>query len=133
MQQKGRLKLELIPPWPTSPGAWMAAISAAMAACVGLVLALQPVLHFRRGSGAVAPELACALGGGFCLGLGLAAILLDQPLIHLSLGACWALAATSALLGVMAGAWRSFGHWLLALAGASLAAMPLAYVLGYLD
>ncbi len=129
--------IEFAFPWPTSQGEWLAWSSAAAAALFGLAMLVAPraalaIMHFARP--AETPQAVAELrsrAAGFQLGLGLACMLLAQPLLYLALGASWGFAALGRLAGVLfdRGARRSNLVWLVVEAG--LATMPLAYVLGY--
>lgn len=116
-------------PWPSSAGNWLAFLSAAGAILLGLALVLAPLM--RPGVSSNATLLTGSLAGGFSSGLGLVAILFDQPLLYLALGAAWGFAAVA---GIIALACRRGGHaagWFLLIIQFALAFMPLAYVFGY--
>ncbi|OLP56151.1 DUF4345 domain-containing protein [Rhizobium rhizosphaerae] len=70
--------------------------------------------------------------GGFPLGLGLAAVLLAQPMVYLALGAAYALAAFGRLLAILSDDAGTLANWLLFILQLGLALAPLAYVFGFL-
>jgi hypothetical protein len=121
--------MEFVLPSPASTGAWLALVSGLAAAGIGACLVLIPLFIRLQGS---FPQLCAALAGGFALGLGLSSILLDQPMLHIALGAAWAMTAMALCLGLPRGAWRRPGHWLAAIAAAGFAAAPMAYVFGHI-
>ncbi len=99
--------MELALPVPVNAGDWLSLASAVITALLGLYMMLFP----RRALGLhdVDPEfiglpaagIARARAGGFHLGLGLAAIVLWQPLLFLALGAAWIFAAMGRFLALL--------------------------------
>lgn len=125
--------MEFIFPWPSSLGHWLAFLSAAGAVLLGLALILAPLIRrFRPSAGGDASFPAGSLAGGFSTGLGLAAILFDQPLIYLALGAAWGFAAVAAMIDLACRRGGGAGGWRLFMLQIALALMPLAYVFGYI-
>ena len=93
--------------WPVTSGEWLASLAAFAFIVVGAGLVVAPRLFMRAaGFGAsvadptATSEIRGAVGGVW-LGLGLAALLLMQPLIHLALGAGMACAVIARLIGVL--------------------------------
>ena len=90
--------------WPATAGEWLAFAGALLFVIVGgaLVVAPRPFMRLAgfgsTPSAALVSELRGALGGVW-LGLGLAALLLMQPLIHIALGSAMAFAVLARLLG----------------------------------
>lgn len=124
--------------FPTSPGEWLAFSSAAVTVLFGLFCLLFPkttlrVLRLRTGEGN--PEALSesrATMAGFYIGVGLAAILLAQPLIYLALAAGWAFTAFGRIVSMLADrGMTGFNAFSVALE-AVLAAAPALYALGYL-
>ncbi|WP_275785545.1 DUF4345 domain-containing protein [Pararhizobium gei] len=121
---------------PTETGEFLAFCAAAVTALIGLVFLFAPRLAFRalgidvregrRGGFAEARSTM----GGFHLGLGLAALLLAQPMVYLALGAAFALAAFGRILSMLSDGGNTIANWLFLAAQASLAGLPLAYVFG---
>ncbi len=68
--------------------------------------------------------------GGMHAGLGLAAILLAQPMVYLAVGAAFALAAFARILSMMSDNGATLYNWVALLVQAALAVLPLAYVFG---
>ncbi|OLP59527.1 DUF4345 domain-containing protein [Xaviernesmea oryzae] len=91
------------------------------------LLGLMP----REGRRGVYAEARSTLGG-FPLGLGLAAVLLAQPMVYLALGAAYALAAFGRLLAILSDDAGTLANWALLILQIALAVAPLAYVFGFL-
>jgi hypothetical protein len=128
--------MELAFPWPMSQGEWLAWWSAAITVLFGLVFFFAPRLTFRllrlRTSEAH-PEAvgeARATMAGFYLGVGIACLLLAQPLLYLALGLCWALTAFGRLVSILSDRGGSLYNWLSLAIALVLAALPLAYAFG---
>lgn len=123
-------------PWPYSQGEWLAWSTAAFTVLLGLTLLLAPrfglrLLGVRYGRETGATSVVRALLGGFPLGAGLTAIILAQPFIYLALGFSWAFAALGCLLSLAADGGGAVRGLLGFLATLVLAALPLAYALGF--
>jgi hypothetical protein len=69
--------------------------------------------------------------GGFHLGLGIAALLLAQPMVYLALGAAFALAAFGRILSMLSDGGSTVVNWLYLIVQIVLSALPLAYVFGF--
>jgi hypothetical protein len=121
---------------PTETGEFLAFCAALATAAIGLIFLFAPGLAFRaigldlregrRGGYAEARSVM----GGFPLGLGLAAVLLAQPMVYLALGAAFALAAFGRILSMLSDGGNTLWNWLYLAAQTVLAALPLAYVFG---
>lgn len=122
---------------PTETGEFLAFCAAVATAAIGLVFLFAPGLAFRalgldlregrRGGYAEARSVM----GGFPLGLGLAAVLLAQPMVYLALGAAFALAAFGRILSMLSDGGNTLVNWLFLSVQIALAALPLAYVFGF--
>lgn len=122
---------------PTETGEFLAFCAALATAAMGLVFLFAPGLAFRglgldlregrRGGYAEARSTM----GGFPLGLGLAAVLLAQPMVYLALGAAFALAAFGRILSMLSDGGNTLVNWLFLAFQIALAALPLAYVFGF--
>lgn len=129
--------MELAFPWPISQGEWLAWICAAMTALWGLILLLAPRIAARVLRLQAAPDHPEAVGelratlGGFHLGIGLSAILFAQPLIYLTLGLCWALAAFGRFVSMLSDDGNTFYNWIRLGIEGILGAFALGYALGF--
>ena len=122
---------------PTETGEFLAFCAAVATAAIGLVFLFAPGLAFRalgldlregrRGGYAEARSVM----GGFPLGLGLAAVLLAQPMVYLALGAAFALAAFGRILSMSSDGGNTLVNWLFLSVQIALEALPLAYVFGF--
>lgn len=123
--------------WPSSTGEWLAFSSAVVTLFFGLLLFLAPRLSLRILRLQTAPGHPEAVSeargtmAGFYLGSALAAMLLAQPLIYLVLGAGWAFTALGRLVSIVADRGLTTYNVVSVLIEAALAALPLAYALGY--
>ena len=100
----------------------------ALSHCPCVLFGLQTC---AKGGGAVIAEARSTMGG-FYLGLGLAALLLAQPMIYLALGAAFALAAFARILSMLSDSGNTARE--LVLAGCSnrcFRRCPSAYVFGF--
>lgn len=128
--------MELSFPWPTSQGEWLAWISAVVTVLLGVffLFAAGTVLKVLRLQTAPAcPQALAEVRGrmaGFYLGLGLAAILLAQPLIYMALGFSWAFTAFGRLVSMLSDGGGRFYNLVLFVAEAALAALPLLFAFG---
>lgn len=122
---------------PASTGEWLAWASAIVTILFGLASLIAPrrALHFRHLKVHPDHPQAVAEGratlAGFHLGVGFAAILLAQPFLWLALGAGWGFTALGRLISILID--RSFTgrNGLMIAVEILLAALPLAYVFGY--
>ena len=122
---------------PTETGEFLAFCAAVVTSLLGLVFLFAPGIAFRalgidqregrRGGYAEARSTM----GGFHLGLGLAALLLAQPMVYLALGAAFALAAFGRILSMLSDSGNTVVNWLYLIVQIALSALPLAYVFGF--
>jgi hypothetical protein len=128
--------MELAFPWPISQGEWLAWSAALVTVLFGLLLFFAPraglsLLRLRTAEGH--PEAVAAarsIMAGFCLGLGIACILLAQPLLYLALGLSWALAAFGRIISILSDRGNTLYNWFSFLVEIVLAALPLAFAFG---
>ncbi|MGF0539600.1 DUF4345 domain-containing protein [Agrobacterium sp. ES01] len=119
--------------FPTETGEQLAFCSAAFTILFGLILMFAPGLCLaffglqRRGNRNEGLSEARSIGG-FYAGSGLAAVLLAQDLIYLTIGAAFAMAAFARILSIMSDSANSWRNLLLLIAQVILAAFPLVYV-----
>ena len=119
-------------------GEFLAFCAAAVTSLIGLVLLFAPGIAFRalgldlregrRGGYAEARSTM----GGFHLGLGLAALLLAQPMVYLALGAAFALAAFGRILSMLSDGGNTLVNWLYVIVQLVLSALPLGDLFGCL-
>ncbi len=122
---------------PTDTGEFLAFCAAVVTSLLGLVFLFAPGMAFRalgigiregrRGGYAEARSTM----GGFHLGLGIAALLLAQPMVYLALGAAFALAAFGRILSMLSDGGSTVVNWLYLIVQIVLSALPLAYVFGF--
>jgi hypothetical protein len=128
--------MELAFPWPISQGEWLAWSSAAVTLALGLLMLFAPRTVLRLLRLQTVPEHAEAVAevratmAGFHIGVGLAAILLAQPLIYLTLGICWALTAFGRLISILSDRGGTVVNWLWLVVEMALAALALGFALG---
>lgn len=121
---------------PTETGEFLAFSAAAAAVLIGLVMLFAPRLTFRAAGIGIAEGRRGGLAearstmGGMHLGLGLGAILLAQPMVYLTVGAAFALAAFGRILSMMSDNGATLFNWAALLIQTALAILPLAYVFG---
>lgn len=124
-------------PWPMSDGEWLAWSSAAVTVLLGLLALFAPgftLRLLRLAPGERHPEAvgeARATVSGFYLGLGLACLLLAQPLLYLALGFSWAFTAFGRVVAMLSDRANTIYNWLLLVIDLALAALPLAFALGF--
>lgn len=122
---------------PIETGEFLAFCAAVVTSLLGLVFLFAPGIAFRalgidlregrRGGYAEARSTM----GGFHLGLGLAALLLAQPMVYLAMGAAFALAAFGRVLSMLSDSGNTVVNWLYLVLQVALSALPLAYVFGF--
>jgi predicted membrane channel-forming protein YqfA (hemolysin III family) len=69
---------------------------------------------------------------GFYLGVGLCAILLAQPFIYLTLGVSWLFTAFGRIISMLSDRGGTAFNWVSLVVELALAALPLAFVFGFL-
>jgi hypothetical protein len=130
--------MELAFPWPYSQGEWMAWWAALVTILFGCVLFFAPRIGLRILRLQTLPDHPEAVGearatmAGFYLGLGIACILLAQPLLYLALGLSWALTAFGRLVSILSDRGNTLYNWISLAIELILAALPLGYALGLL-
>ncbi|TYR34083.1 DUF4345 domain-containing protein [Mesorhizobium microcysteis] len=129
--------MEFAFPWPMSQGEWLAWSVAAFTLLFGLMMLFAPGLTFRLLRLQTTPNHpeavaeARATMSGFYVGVGLAAILLAQPLIYLTLGLCWALTAFGRIISMLSDDGNTIYNWLWLALEIVLAALVLSFALGF--
>jgi hypothetical protein len=92
---------------PMTPGEWVQTTGAGITALIGLALVIAPgffttLVRGRKSASFVqAATTTRAHAAGFILGFGLSALLLQQPLIYLALGASWGFSVLGQLLSLL--------------------------------
>lgn len=132
--------MEFAFPWPFSQGEWLAWTSAAVTVLFGLILFFAPRLSLRLLRLQTVPEHPEALAearatmAGFYLGLGLCCLLLgSQPFLYMALGLSWALTAFGRIVSMMSDRGGTIINWLWLVLEIVLAALPLAFALGFVS
>lgn len=99
--------MEFVFPWPVSQGEWLAWFAAVVTIFTGLSMLIMPRRVLKIPQAGMEPARSeIAVGEvraslfGFYSGIGLACILLAQPLLYLALGLCWALTAFGRLVSL---------------------------------
>lgn len=129
--------MEFAFPWPMSQGEWLAWSVAAFTLLFGLAMLFAPGLTLRllrlqpKADHPEAVAEARATMAGFYIGVGLASILLAQPLIYLTLGACWALTAFGRIVSMLSDDGNTMLNWFRLVVEIVLAGLVLAFALGF--
>lgn len=129
--------MEFAFPWPMSQGEWLAWSVAAVTFLLGLAMLFAPGLVLRLLRLQPVAEHPEAVAGsratmaGFYTGVGLAAILLAQPLIYLTLGLCWALAAFGRIVSMLSDDGNTVANWAWLVLEIAFSGLVLAYALGF--
>lgn len=128
---------------PVSTGEWAQVIVAGLTILVGLFLLVMPGIFLRMTTGVVgswgesvdrqAKIVVRAHLSGLILGLGVAVLLLQQPLLYLALGISWGFASFSQLISMLLDRNYSISNFVLIIAKSSVAAVSVLAVLGYFD
>jgi cytochrome c biogenesis protein CcdA len=131
--------MEFAFPWPVTQGEWLAWSSAAVTVLLGLMFFFAPRLSFkalRLQTTEKHPEAVAegrATMSGFYLGLGLSCILLTpQPFLYMALGFSWLFTAFGRLVSILSDRGNTLYNWVFVLVDLALAALPLAFVFGFL-
>ena len=129
--------MEFTFPWPMSQGEWLAWTCAAVTLVFGLVMLFAPRITLRALRLQTKPDHpeavseARATMSGFYIGVGLSCLLLAQPLLYLTLGLCWGLTAFGRIISMLSDNGASLYNWAWLLIEIALAALALAYALGF--
>ncbi|NTF43556.1 DUF4345 domain-containing protein [Rhizobium rhizogenes] len=123
--------------FPTEFGEQLAFCSAAFTALIGLFMMFAPgytyrFLRLQVREGYPDAYAVGRSGGGFYIGFGLTAIMLQQTWIYTALGASFAVAAFGRILSIMSDRGSVWLNLLLLVVQAILATLPLLYGLGYI-
>ncbi len=124
---------------PVSTGEWVQVSGAAFTILVGLILLLAPGMFLRiSGQAGESVERSAKIVlrshlSGLCLGLGVAVLLLQQPLLYLALGISWGFLALSQIISIIVDRDFSISGFILLIAKSSIAAVLILSVLGYFD
>lgn len=131
--------MELAFPWPLSQGEWLAWCGAVATLLLGLIMLIAPRLVLRTLRLKTLPDHPEAVGevratmAGFYIGVGLASILLAQPLLYLTLGLCWALTAFGRIVSMLSDGGNTLANWIWLVVEVALAAMVLAFAIGFVS
>lgn len=129
--------MEIAFPWPMTEGEWVAWAGAAATVLLGLAFMFAPRLSLRAIGLQPPPELPQALAGsratvaGFHLGLGLACLLMAQPLLYIALGFSWGFTAFGRIVSMLSDRGNTLHNWTWLVAELVLAALPLAFAFGF--
>jgi hypothetical protein len=129
--------MEFAFPWPMSQGEWLAWSVAAMTLLFGLLMLFAPRLMLKALRLQATPNHPEAVGearatiSGFYIGVGMACILLAQPLLYLTLGLCWALTAFGRVISMLSDGGNTLANWIWLVLEVVLAGLVLAFVLGF--
>lgn len=129
--------MEFTFPWPTTQGEWLAWSSAAITVALGVVFLFAPGVSFRLFRLSPRPEhpegfaVARANMAGFCLGLGLCALLLAQPLLYMALGFAWLFTAFGRIVSMMSDHASKLSNWIWLVVDLALAGLALGFALGF--
>ena len=124
-------------PWPFTQGEWLAWSSAAVTVLFGLIMLFLPRIGLRILRLQTTPEHpeatseARATMSGFYLGLGLCCILLAQPLLYMALGFSWLFTAFGRVVSMLTDRGNTLYNWISLVIELVLAALPLAFSLGF--
>ncbi len=128
---------------PVSTGEWAQVIGAALTVLIGLLLLFLPGIFLQMTAGVVgssgesvdrqAKIAVRAHLSGLLLGIGVAVLLLQQPLLYLALGISWGFAAFSQIISMLADRNYSTSNFVLLIIKSSIAAVLVLSVLGYFD
>jgi len=124
-------------PWPVSQGEWLGFTAAAITVLFGLVLLIAPGFSFRVLRIAPLPGHPEALGegratmAGFYLGIGLCCLLTGQFWIYLALGFSWGFTAFGRLVSILSDKGGTLLNWARLVLECALAALALAFALGF--
>lgn len=124
-------------PWPMSDGEWLAWWSAAVTIVFGVLFLFAPRLAMRAlrlQAAGDRPEAIAEVRGrlaGFHLGVGLSCMLLAQPFLYIALGAAWIFSAFGRIISILSDRGLTLANCFWLVVELVLAALPLAFVLGF--
>jgi Domain of unknown function (DUF4345) len=125
-------------PWPVTQGEWLAWSSAAATVAFGIILLFAPGISFRLLRLQTTPEHPEAVAegratmSGFYLGVGLCCLLLTpQPWLYLALGLSWLFTAFGRIVSMLSDRGNTLYNWVWLALELILAALPLAFVFGF--
>lgn len=125
--------------WPASQGEWLAWASGLTTIGFGVLLLFAPRLSFRILRLQTHPNHPEAIAegrgtmAGFYLGLGICCVLFAQPMLWVALGLSWGFTAFGRLISMMSDRGNTLYNWISILIEIALAALPLAFALGYVS
>ncbi len=127
--------IEYYPPVTTSE--WIQAIAAAMTFLIGFLFLLVPKFALRMSGqanesidGGARTAVRSHLSG-VLMGFGMAALLLQQPLLYLALGAGWGFATVTQIVSIVVDANRTAASFITLMVKAVIASFVVLSVLGY--
>lgn len=124
-------------PWPISQGEWLAWSVAVATLIFGLAMLFAPRLTLKLLRLQATPNHPEAVGearatmSGFYIGTGLACILLAQPLLYLTLGLCWALAAFGRVVSMLSDNGNTVVNWIWLVLEVVAGVLVLSFALGF--
>ena len=130
--------MELTFPWPMSQGEWLAWSCAAVTILFGVLLMFAPRLSLRLLRLQTSPDHpeavseARATMAGFYLGVGVCCLLMAQPFLYVALGVSWTFTAFGRIISMLSDGANTPYNWIALLIEAALAALPLAFVFGFI-
>ena len=121
---------------PTTTGEWLAWMSAAVTAFLGLVMLFAPGISMRllrlqpaNGRSEAYGSIRATMAG-FYLGLGIGCLIFAQPFLWVVLGTAWGFALFGRFISMMSDKGSSFYSTVFAVIEFVLAAGPLLYTFG---
>lgn len=127
--------IELYPP--ATPGEWITALTAMLTIFVGLALLILPktVMRLAGRQQEIANEYAVSIlrghMAGFCLGLGVSVLLLQQPLLNLALGVSWGFSAFGQMYSMLVERKVSVNNFIVLMTKSAVSVFTILAVLGY--
>jgi cytochrome c biogenesis protein CcdA len=124
-------------PWPFTQGEWLAWSSAVVTILFGLIMLFLPRTGLRILRLQTVPDHpeatseARATMSGFYLGLGISCILLAQPLLYMALGFSWLFTVFGRVVSMLSDRGNTLYNWISLVIELVLAALPLAFSLGF--
>lgn len=128
--------MEFAFPWPYSFGEWLAWTCAVVTILIGLFLLFAPETGLKIYRLQTLPDHPEAVASaranmaGFYLGLGIACVLLAQPLLYLALGLSWALTGFGRLVSMLSDDGNTLYNWIALAIEIVLALLALLFAFG---